>query len=235
MAGIGKNRVFDCAGLSELQESAGQMLDTAAQVTGELSEEMQRLVSAAAKVPTEARYAELSEAAERLSGKLDETPYLTTKQWLTEILQKLQSEIPRYDAFFGETLNQASLSTGSLLAMLEELKGFLGKGGLSMTLPEYRKAMEDFERRFAIQEAVLKGSLTLAQTYLKGMVLTSSFSCDPVNLSTGNFYYEKEDLSIAGYIPLRFKRFYNAIGEGDSVLGEGWSTLLDMAILFGKE
>ena len=77
MAGIGKNRVFDCAGLSELQESAGQMLDTAAQVTGELSEEMQRLVSAAAKVPTEARYAELSEAAERLSGKLDETPYLT--------------------------------------------------------------------------------------------------------------------------------------------------------------
>lgn len=60
-------------------------------------------------------------------------------------------------------------------------------------------------------------------TYLKGLVLTSAYSKDPVNLSTGNFYYEKEDLKINGPIPLTFRRWYNAMDKASSVLGEGWS------------
>ncbi|MCL2820409.1 MAG: DUF6531 domain-containing protein [Oscillospiraceae bacterium] len=49
------------------------------------------------------------------------------------------------------------------------------------------------------------------------------FGFDPVNLSTGNFIYSKEDISISGRFPLEFKRFYNSIGGTGDVLGSGWT------------
>ena len=47
---------------------------------------------------------------------------------------------------------------------------------------------------------------------LAGIPLVCAFSGDPVNMSTGNFIYSKEDILIPGRFPLSFKRFYNAIG-----------------------
>ena len=45
---------------------------------------------------------------------------------------------------------------------------------------------------------------------------------DPVNMSTGNFYYEKEDLKITGIMGLSMKRHYDVINNYSGVLGEGW-------------
>lgn len=42
---------------------------------------------------------------------------------------------------------------------------------------------------------------------------------DPVNLSTGNFIYEHTDIEVAGEIPLKFRRFYNALDLRKGVLG----------------
>lgn len=230
MAGIGKNRVFDRTALSELQSQGESLLACATTVTEELTTEMENLISAAAKVPSQAKHEQLGQSAETLKNSLTDPIYENLKKWLTAVLEKLEREIPMYDASYGEVLTQTAQSAESLLGMLEELAGFLGKGGLTMSLTEYRKAIEDYERRFAVQGLLLQGSILLAETYLKGMVYTSSFSCDPVNLSTGNFYYEKEDLSIGGSIPLVFRRFYNALGEKDSILGNGWSTFIDVCL-----
>lgn len=50
------------------------------------------------------------------------------------------------------------------------------------------------------------------------------FGKDPINMNTGNYIYEKEDLIIGGIMPLSFKIFYNAMdSEGQGTLGEGWS------------
>ncbi len=46
---------------------------------------------------------------------------------------------------------------------------------------------------------------------------------DPVNLSTGNFIYQKKDISIKGSFPLFFKRFYNAINRRSGALGPDWN------------
>ena len=53
------------------------------------------------------------------------------------------------------------------------------------------------------------------------------YGADPVNLCTGNFVYEKEDISISGKVELSFKRFYNSIGipeksDADHAMGRGW-------------
>lgn len=46
---------------------------------------------------------------------------------------------------------------------------------------------------------------------------------DPINMNTGNYIYEKEDLYIAGIDYLFFKIFYNAIeNDRGGALGKGW-------------
>lgn len=45
---------------------------------------------------------------------------------------------------------------------------------------------------------------------------------DPINMNTGNFTYEKEDLIIPGITRLSFKIFYNSMDENSGCLGKGW-------------
>lgn len=56
-------------------------------------------------------------------------------------------------------------------------------------------------------------------------LLCQVFGKDPINMNTGNYVYEKEDLIVRGGMPLSFHLFYNAMGgveQGN--LGDGWST-----------
>lgn len=49
------------------------------------------------------------------------------------------------------------------------------------------------------------------------------FGGDPINLNTGNYIYEKEDLVIRGITELSFHIFYNSMDTKDNgCLGEGW-------------
>lgn len=48
------------------------------------------------------------------------------------------------------------------------------------------------------------------------------FGWDPINLNTGNFIYEKEDLVIPGITTLSFHIFYNSMDEEGGSLGKGW-------------
>lgn len=44
-------------------------------------------------------------------------------------------------------------------------------------------------------------------------------SSDPVNLSTGNFIYDHEDMQAGGEIPLSFHRYYNSKDTGTGTMG----------------
>lgn len=55
-------------------------------------------------------------------------------------------------------------------------------------------------------------------------MLCHVYGKDPINMNTGNYIYEKEDLELKGTIPLSFKLFYNAMDCGSQdTLGEGWN------------
>ncbi len=56
-----------------------------------------------------------------------------------------------------------------------------------------------------------------------GKMGCSVFGFDPINLNTGNFIYEKEDLVIHGITTLSFHITYNSMEEySGGALGEGW-------------
>lgn len=53
--------------------------------------------------------------------------------------------------------------------------------------------------------------------------ISTAFSVDPVNLSTGNFIYDRTDLHINGSRLFVFRRFYNAINHRSGSLGDDWN------------
>ena len=68
---------------------------------------------------------------------------------------------------------------------------------------------------------MVEGFLSAA---LRGFPVFTAFAGDPVNMATGNFIYNKEDLVIPGRYPLVFERFYNTIGDcGKGTMGYDWT------------
>ncbi|MFW6678298.1 DUF6531 domain-containing protein [Lacrimispora sp. AGF001] len=67
-------------------------------------------------------------------------------------------------------------------------------------------------------------------------MLCQVYGKDPINMNTGNYIYEKEDLIINGNMPLSFQLFYNAMDCGDQqVLGEGWNHNYGVRLIKIKE
>ncbi|MFR3728519.1 DUF6531 domain-containing protein [Lacrimispora sp.] len=72
--------------------------------------------------------------------------------------------------------------------------------------------------------AFLKRYQNVARWVAGKNMLCQVYGKDPINMNTGNYIYEKEDLAIKGNLPLSFQLFYNAMECGDQeVLGEGWN------------
>ena len=235
MAGIGKNRVFDSAALEELKSQVMGLMQTAQDVTETIKEEMNTLKGIADKVPAEAKHAGLSSAASALAGSLDTAIYEDLRSKISKKLDELNAQVPAYDAASAAVLGELTGAAGNLIAMIDGLKGMIGQGSLQMSLTEFTAKLEEYKTEWEQGGMDLEAKMALAMSYLKGLVLFSEFSRDPVNLSTGNFYYEKEDMTVRGRMPLTFKRHYNAMDKDGGILGQGWSHSLEERLTFAGE
>ena len=90
-----------------------------------------------------------------------------------------------------------------------------------------QKAFEDLEADNNVDTSALVAMLK------GGDYSSTAFSPDPVNLSTGNFIYEKIDLEMeAGGSKFEFKRFYNSINYYKGTLGRDWIHNYEVSIKF---
>lgn len=234
MSGIEKNRVFDSAAIEELKSQVLDLMQTAQDVTETVKGEVRTIIGIAADVPAEAKHPGLTEAAGTLLANIDTTIFDTLRARIVNKLDNLNAEIPAYDARSAAVLTQLSGAARGLMAMIDELKGMIGQGSLHMSLTEFTEKLQEYETKWEQGGLNLEAMMTLAMTYLKGLVAFSEYSKDPVNLSTGNFYYEKEDIMIRGRMPLAFKRHYNAMDKGGGILGQGWSHNLEEKITLAE-
>ena len=237
MAGIQKNRVFDRAALEELLQQTEQLLNSAKEVSESLQDEMQQLQELSMEVPAEAAHPAMGARAGELSGKIGDTvaEIEKTQTAIRENLQKLIQQVPMNDALSAAALKTITSTTAGMVAMAEELKGMVRQGSLHLGMDEFRRQVEDFENRWKGAAAAAGLKMLAAATFMKGLVEYSRFSRDPVNLSTGNLYYEKEDIRLKAVISLVFKRYYNAMDKGNSGLGPGWSHSHTEAVLEEKD
>ncbi len=225
MAGIQKNRVFDRAALEELLQQTEQLLNSAKEVSESLQDEMQQLQELSMEVPAEAAHPAMGARAGELSGKIGDTvaEIEKTQTAIRENLEKLIQQVPMNDALSAAALKTITSTTAGMVAMAEELKAMVRQGSLHMGMDEFQRQVEDFGNRWKGAAAAAGLKMLAAATFMKGLVEYSRFSRDPVNLSTGNLYYEKEDIRLKAVMPLVFRRYYNAMDKGSSALGPGWS------------
>ena len=137
----------------------------------------------------------------------------TTKGQIERIFADVEAVDIKYDGLFQQSVTYGD----SIKKLIDDLANTIDPNGGNMQIDNFRGilnadvvAMND--AKATSEKAIEEGMKGVEE---KGAVM----SADPVNLSTGNFVYDMEDLKIDGEIPLVFHRYYNSKDNYVGALG----------------
>ena len=132
--------------------------------------------------------------------------------------------IPAADTDYAAQTRELMGVTKNLQTLLEEMEQFLIHTPLTTDYSAFKKAFEEVQARWnKVTENAEKAVEKLMANIKGAETICHAFSKDPVNLSTGNFIYDRTDLEVGGREPFVFRRFYNAINGREGVLGKDWN------------
>ena len=132
--------------------------------------------------------------------------------------------IPAADTDYAAQTRELVGVTKNLQTLLEEMEQFLIHTPLTTDYSAFKKAFEEVQARWnKVTENAEKVVEKLMANIKGAETICHAFSKDPVNLSTGNFIYDRTDLEVGGREPFVFRRFYNAINGREGVLGKDWN------------
>lgn len=116
---------------------------------------------------------------------------------------------------------------------------------LSAALEQISTAYAQTEGRLADQAGIAKTSIEKAIDSIRnqidavkgslGMDPAAVFSSDPVNLSNGNYVYEKNIFDYDTAMSMTFRMFYNVGGDRSGALGKGWLHSFEKAVVVGGD
>ena len=132
--------------------------------------------------------------------------------------------IPAADTDYAAQTRELVGVTKNLQTLLEEMEQFLIHTPLTTDYSAFKKAFEEVQARWNKVTENAATAVEKLMANIKGAeTICHVFSKDPVNLSTGNFIYDRTDLEVGGREPFVFRRFYNAINDRSGVLGKDWN------------
>lgn len=223
-----QNTAFDVNDINTIKKEIIELLNQAEEAQSELSSEMAELTDILNQVPQNAtNVAGLKNAVNQLNAVLGQESYETYKNQVKKNLDRIKENVPKTDQECAaalqkscDTLKKIQQDIQSISAMIPKTGKGINSEKLQKEIDYYTKKLENFnnnELKSTMQEAAE------FITFLKGGDLPQTkSSIDPVNLSTGNFYYGYSDIKIQGEPMLDFHRFYNALYPREGSLGIGW-------------
>lgn len=140
----------------------------------------------------------------------------TTSQRIEEIFTNVKNIDTRYQGGLQQNVNFSE----SVINFINDLANTIDPNGGNMDMQKMNAALAASLEK--IQEAKLSREKAIEDSLLGTDTDAVETSIDPVNLSTGNFIYDFEDLAIDGEIPLSFHRYYNSKDSRISVLGKSF-------------
>lgn len=140
----------------------------------------------------------------------------TTSQRIEEIFTNVKNIDTRYQGGLQQNVNFSE----SVINFINDLANTIDPNGGNMDMQKMNAALAASLEK--IQEAKLSREKAIEDSLLGTNPDAVETSIDPVNLSTGNFIYDFEDLAIDGEIPLSFHRYYNSKDSRISVLGKSF-------------
>ncbi len=168
--------------------------------------------------------------------KVNTNKMRATSDQMQSVAKRIEDVQRRIAALSG----QLELNTGSAAVFRRSLRGSASGCGtdaqnvrrLAGTLKEItslyeqaernaKKDSTDAEKSFREEAEKIRNELEDIGGIL-GMDCAAVYSDDPVNLSNGNYVYEKTYFSFDTVLPMSFRMFYNACGKDRGALGIGW-------------
>ncbi|MFQ9456533.1 MAG: DUF6531 domain-containing protein [Agathobacter rectalis] len=128
----------------------------------------------------------------------------TTKQQIENIFSNVQS----VDTKYMKAMNEQITCGNNIIKLIDDLAATIDPGGGNMDMKGMKGTLDADVERIKNSEATVAETIETEKFGEKAAACMNSE--DPVNLSTGNFIYDHEDLQIGGEIPLSFHRYYNS-------------------------
>lgn len=146
--------------------------------------------------------------------------YFDSIEMIEKLLKRLNRGIPFCDRAMSQNMDSLDEVIGLVKTRLEDLKSLLTGGDISLNYDEFKGRLEGVKSDWDKTTEELETLIEEIEGDMLGVSVTAAqYSYDPVNLSTGNFVYDHEDIKIGGEIPLFFQRYYNAKDRTKGVLG----------------
>ncbi len=229
------DRIFQKPDIEEICTAAKRAITDTKDCISDIKQTAASISAAAGSVPAEAKVGDLAGTAGSLPGKLDKDNYDITKQKLTACHEKACSIIPAFDSQYAGEMQAITAATKNIKKVIEELQEFMLETPLTTPKNEFAALLKAKEARWKKTLERVEATLDEALANVKGAEeISTIFSYDPVNLSTGNFIYDKEDLKINGSIPFIFRRFYNSRNHYIGALGSDWNHNYEISLSFKK-
>lgn len=229
------DRIFQKPNIEEICTAAKRAITDTKDCISDIKQTAARISAAAGSVPVEAKVGDLAGTAGSLPGKLDKDNYDIAKQKLTACYEKACSIIPAYDSRYAGEMQEITAATKNIKKVIEELQEFMLETPLTTPKHEFAARLKAKEAKWKKTLERVKVTLDETLANVKGAgKISTIFSPDPVNLSTGNFIYDKEDLKINGSLPFIFRRFYNSRNHYAGALGSDWNHNYEISLSFKK-
>ena len=205
-------RVFQVSEITQLCKDIKSILEQCKEHVSAMRTYADQAGEALDAVPYEVRYGIAVHDVSQLRSALKTEQMETALTKLEKCRQRACDLIPAADTDYASQTKELIRVTKSLQTLLEEMEQFLIDTPLTTDYSAFKKAFEEVQARWnKVTEDGEKAVEKLMANIKGAETICHAFSKDPVNLSTGNFIYDRTDLEIGGRESFAFRRFYNAI------------------------
>lgn len=214
------NRVFTISEIENLRVAYENFFNEAIELTKMFKSIQSSAATLQAQVPGHVISGALSDATA--------TPYSTSefeqmREDMNKTLNRIKKYVPEVDAKMAEQLTSlgdiVSILKGissNYLAVLRSDSVELDSASFFNIIQGVRLSMQEpLDKVEEIYESMLAISKGLNASH-------AAYAGDPINVCTGNFTIEKQDLVVESVFPLVFKRTFNSFGHYHGVLGKKW-------------
>lgn len=217
---LDRDRAFDINSLNELLTQGKSILTEADRISRKMEASISAIAGIYGGIDGEYKIGALGSDIASLSGTLKKDIYRDTIDRMDQILNKLINDMPSYDNSLAQSMGNIQEALNSVKGRIGELKGLLEAGDISLSYGEFSQRLKDLKAGWDQTTEDLSELLAEIENDMLGVsAAAAQYSKDPVNLSTGNFVYDHEDMKIGGEIPLSFHRYYNAKDRTKGTLG----------------
>ena len=219
-AALDRDRAFDMDSLNELLTCGREILTQAVSISERMEASIAAISGVYNGIDGGYKVGALGSDIASLSGKLEKQIYQDTMNRMEKTITKLTNDMPSYDSSLAQSVDGIREVLDAVKGRVDELKGLLDAGDVSLSYPEFSRRLNELKAGWEATTEDLAGMLAEIEADMIGVSVAGVlYSADPVNLSTGNFVYDHEDLKIGGEIPLSFHRYYNAKSRLRGCLG----------------